>query len=184
MQNIYLCNKINIMTILEILQYPDPRLRLKAKPVNDVHEARIQQIVDDMLETLYNTSHCAGLSATQLNIKDPPRITVIDESANNKQSICLINPSIVQYEGESEYSEGCMSVYPDSIHANVVRPDKITFKALDRNGQLLEIAAEGFFARCVQHEIDHLDGILYIDRLSALKRKILDKKISKLRKSL
>jgi peptide deformylase len=168
------------MAILEILQYPDPRLAIKAPPVEDVKNSEIQKMIDDMLDTLHNTPYCAGLSATQLNMQKPRRITVIDQSAENKQPFCLINPVITHTEGESVYSEGCMSVYPNQICAKVTRPDKITFTALDRDGNNLEIAAEGFFAQCVQHEIDHLDGILYIDHLSSLKRKMIDKKISKI----
>jgi len=168
------------MAILEILQYPDPRLRIKTAPVENVKDTAIQKIINDMFETLYHTPHCAGLSTTQLNIENPKRITVIDESPDNEQPICLVNLAIVNSEGESEYSEGCMSVYPDYIHAKVKRPDKITFKALDRDGNSLEIAAQGYFSRCVQHEIDHLNGILFIDHLSRLKRKMIEKKISKI----
>ena len=169
------------MTMLTILQYPDVRLRNKAKDVEDVKNPKIQKIIDDMFETLYNTPNCAGLSATQLDIKDPPRITVIDESADNKQSICLINPVITHKEGEVTYCEGCMSVYPEILRADVKRADKITLEALDRDGNKLEMAAEGFFSICVQHELDHLDGILYIDHLSRLKRRMMEKKIAKIR---
>lgn len=172
------------MAILKILQYPNPHLRIKAKPVEDVQHPRIQKIIDDMLETLYHTSHCAGLSATQLDIDNPPRITVIDESVHNNQSFCFVNPVITHKEGEATYSEGCMSVYPDYINAAVTRAEKITFTALDRGGESVEIAANGFFAICMQHEIDHLDGILYIDHLSAFKRRRLEAKIKKLRSKL
>lgn len=168
------------MAILEILQYPDPRLRIKAAQVENIKDSAIQKIINDMFETLYHTPHCAGLSATQLNVENPKCITVIDESSDNEQPICLVNPVIVHSEGESEYSEGCMSVYPDYIHAKIKRPDKITFKALDRDGNSLEIAAQGYFSRCVQHEIDHLNGILFIDHLSSLKRKMIEKKIKKI----
>ena len=170
------------MAILEILQYPDPRLYTKAPPVEDVKTPEIQKIIDNMFETMYNTASCAALSATQLNIQNPKRITVIDESADNKQPFCLINPVIVHTEGKSTYAEGCMSICPNHIYAKVTRPDKITFTALDRDGNNLEMAAEGIFARCVQHEIDHLNGILYIDHLSSLKRRMIDKKIAKIRR--
>lgn len=172
------------MAILEILQYPDPRLRTKGLPVENVKDPEIQKIIDDMLETLHNTEHCAGLSATQLNMPNPRRITVIDQSAENKQPFCLINPVITHTEGTSTYTEGCMSVWPNQICAKVTRPDKITFTTLDREGNNLEIAAEGFFARCVQHEIDHLNGILYIDHLSSLKRGIINKKVARIRRQL
>lgn len=172
------------MAILEILQYPDAKLRTKAQPVKDVKDPKIQGIIDAMFATLYGTLHCAGLSATQLDIKNPPRITVINESADNSQPFCLINPVITHKEGEASYAEGCMSLYPEHLHAEVNRADKITFKALDRDGNNLEIAAEGFFSICVQHELDHLNGILYIDHLSPLKRKMIEKKIKKIRKDL
>lgn len=166
--------------MLKILQYGDSRLRTKAQAVKDVKDSRIQQIIKDMFETLYNTEHCAGLSATQLDIKDPPRITVIDESSGNDQAFCLINPEITHMEGEASYMEGCMSICPQEIHAKVKRPEKITFTALDRDGKSMEICAEGFFAICVQHEIDHLNGILYIDHLSPLKRRMIEKRIAKI----
>ncbi len=166
--------------MLEILQYPDSRLRVKAPPVENVKDSKIQKIIDDMFETLYNTPNCAGLSTTQLNINEPKQITVINESPDNKQAFCLINPVIIHHQGESKYSEGCMSIYPDQIRAEIKRPDKITFKALDRDGNLIQMAAQGIFARCAQHEIDHLNGILFIDHLSPLKRKMIEKKIAKL----
>jgi len=166
--------------MLEILQYPDSRLRVKASPVENVKDSKIQKIIDDMFETMYNAPNCAGLSATQLNIKEPKQITVINESPDNKQTFCLINPVIIHHQGESEYIEGCMSIYPDQIRAEIKRPDKITFKALDRDGKLMQMAAQGIFARCIQHEIDHLNGILFIDHLSPLKRKMIEKKIAKL----
>jgi peptide deformylase len=166
--------------MLEILQYPDSRLRVKALPVNNVKDSKIQKIIDEMFETMYNSPNCAGLSTTQLNIKDPKRISVINVSPDNKQSFCLINPVITHHEGESEYLEGCMSIYPDQIRAEIKRPDKITFKALDRDGNPIQMATQGILARCVQHEIDHLNGILFIDHLSLLKRKMIEKKIAKL----
>jgi len=169
------------MAILKILQYPNPRLHLKAAPVEDVKAPEIQSMIDDMFETLSHTQNCAGLSATQLDIKNPKRITIINDFPDTNQPICLVNPVIVQTEGETEAIEGCMSIYPDYIHAKIKRPEKITFTALDRDGNPLEIAAQDFFARCVQHEIDHLDGILFIDHLSRLKRMMIDKKIAKIR---
>ncbi|KPJ68197.1 MAG: hypothetical protein AMJ43_01160 [Coxiella sp. DG_40] len=166
--------------MLEILQYPDSRLRAKASPVENVKDSKIQKIIDEMFETMYKSPNCAGLSATQLNIKDPKRISVINVSPDNEQSFCLINPVIIHHEEESKYIEGCMSIYPDHIRAEIKRPDKITFKALDRDGKPIQMATQGFLARCVQHEIDHLNGILFIDHLSLLKRKMIEKKIAKL----
>ena len=173
----------NIMTKLEILQYPDARLRVKADPVEDVMSAKVQQIIDDMLETLHNTPNCIGLSATQLNLKNPQRITVLDTSLNGNDPYCLINPVITSKTGSAKGSEGCMSVYPEYIYADVKRAEKIVCEALDRNGKPLEIAAEGLLSCCIQHEIDHLDGILFIDHLSPLKRKMLEKKMAKLQRA-
>jgi peptide deformylase len=166
--------------MLEILQYPDSRLRAKALPVENVKDSKIQKIIDEMFETMYNSPNCAGLSTTQLNIKDPKQITVINVSSDNKQAFCLINPVIIHHEGESKYIEGCMSIYPDHIRAEIKRSDKITFKALNRDGKHIQMTAEDILSRCIQHEIDHLNGILYIDHLSLLKRKMIEKKIAKL----
>ncbi|MBN2689572.1 MAG: peptide deformylase [Gammaproteobacteria bacterium] len=170
------------MALLKILQYPDPRLKRKAVPVKDVHDPEIQRIIDDMFKTMYAKKHCAGLSSTQLDLEIPWAITVIDESADNKQPMCLINPEIISTEGTATYSEACMSVYPSEISAKVTRPEKVTFRALDHNGDKIEMTAEGFFAICFQHEFDHLNGKLFIDHLSPLKRKLVDKKIKKVRK--
>ena len=101
------------MAVLEILQYPDPRLRRKALLVENVTTPRIKRVISDMFETLAHTDNCAGLSATQLDMEDPPAITVISATVNNDQKFCLINPLITQREGTSIYPEGCMSVYPD-----------------------------------------------------------------------
>ena len=170
------------MTVLEILQYPDPKLRRKAIPITNIKNPKIQKLIDDMFETMYSTSNCAALSATQLNITYPFCITVINQSPQNdiKQTLCLINPKIINQVGTTSYTEGCMSVCPNEIYATVKRAEKITFRALDREGNPIEIATNGFFAICVQHEIDHLNGILYIDHLSRLKRRMLDKKIRKI----
>jgi peptide deformylase len=170
------------MTIIAILQYPDPRLRTKAKTVTDFADKKLQKTIDDMFTTLYRTENCAGLAATQLDIADPYRITVIDVSMEKNQPLCLVNPEIVSTEGEITQWEGCMSVYPDDVHGKVTRPSKVKARAHDRHGKLIEIEAEGLLAKCIQHEIDHLNGGLYIDHLSALKRHLVDNKINKLRK--
>lgn len=170
------------MSILRILQHPDPRLRIKAKPVENVKDKRIQQIIDDMLETFYDSENCAGLSATQLDIKNPPSITVLDVSPELTKTYCLINPVITSTEGMRGGAEGCMSVYPGEIYAEVKRPEKITVEALDREGKKLKLEVDGYLAKCIQHEVDHLNGILFIDYLSPLKRKMIDKKIKKLSK--
>lgn len=170
------------MAILRILQHPDPRLRNKAKPVDNVKDKKVQQVIDDMLETFYNTKNCAGLSATQLDIKNPPSITVLDVSPELKETYCLINPVIIATEGVRGGTEGCMSICPGELYAEVKRPEKITVEYLDRDGNKLKLEAAGYLAKCIQHEVDHLNGVLFIDHLSPLRRKMIDKKIKKLNK--
>ena len=165
------------MSMLEILQYPDPRLRKKAKMVTNVNDPQLQKTIDDMFETLYNTANCAGLASTQLAIADPYRVTVIDVSEEKNQPLCLINPEILSSEDEIIQWEGCMSVTPDEIHGQVKRANKVKARALDREGNILEIEATGILAKCIQHEIDHLNGKLYIEHLSLLKRHLLIKKL-------
>jgi len=169
------------MTILKILQYPDPRLAKKARRVTNL-DAAVQKIIDDMFETHYNTENCAALAATQLDLADPPHITVIDFSATKDQPLCLINGEVIERKGEQFELEGCMSVMPNYIHERVKRAAEIVVRALDRNGQVITFSAEGYMAKCIQHELDHLDGKLYIDHLSALKRDRIRNKIKKIRK--
>lgn len=168
------------MTKIAILEYPNPRLHKKAKTVTNFDDPALQKTIDDMFETLYDTDNCAGLAATQLDIADPYRITVIDVSMEKNQPYCLINPEIMSLEGEKTEWEACMSVYPGEIHAQRTRAAKIKAKAWDRHGQIMEIEAEGILAKCIQHEIDHLNGKLYIDGLSPLKKQIVEKRINKL----
>lgn len=168
------------MAMIEILQYPDPRLRIKARIVTDFNDPELQKIIDDMFETLYNTENCAGLAATQLAIPNPPRVTVIDVSSEHNQPLCLINPEILAREGEVALPEGCMSVHPDHVHETVRRAPRIKAKAYDRHGKEFTFEAEGLLAKCVQHEIDHLNGKLYIDHLSTLKRHLVETKIKKI----
>ena len=152
------------MPILDILHFPDPRLRNKAKPVKQVDDA-VRQFVDDMLETMYQAPGI-GLAATQVN--DPRRVVVIDISEDQSDPLCLINPEILQREGIEDMDEGCLSV--PGIYERVTRADKIRVRALNRQGEICEFDAEGLLAVCIQHELDHLDGKLFIDYLSNLKR--------------
>jgi peptide deformylase len=170
------------MARYEILQYPDQRLRAKAKTVSNVKDPAIQKVIDNMFETLYTTENCAGLAATQLSIEDPHRITVIDVSEMKNHPMCLVNPEIIERSGEITEFEACMSVWPEEIHDRVTRATHIKFRALDRDGNVIEDEVTGILAKCIQHEVDHLNGKLYIDHLSALKRERIDKKIHKLRK--
>lgn len=162
------------MAVLSILQFPDPRLKRIARPVETLDD-RIQTIIDDMFETHYQQENCAALAATQLDMDDPPAITVIDFSPNKDEPLCLINPTIVNRTGEQFETEGCMSVglHTTRPHEKVKRAMHITVEALDRKGQLQQYDVSGFMAKCMQHEIDHLGGIIYLDRLSPLRRKRL-----------
>lgn len=167
------------MTKIAILQYPDPRLARKGKPVTEFND-KIQQIIDDMFETHYGTENCAALAATQLDIPDAPHITVIDFSPNKDQPLCLVNAKIVAREGQHIEGEGCMSIA--HIYDKVNRAAKIKVQAQDRFGNPLEFEAEEFMAKCIQHELDHLDGVIFIDRLSQLKRLRIDEKFKKMQR--
>lgn len=168
------------MTILKILQYPNPRLKTVAQPV-ETFDDEIQKVIDDMFETHYSKENCAALAATQLDIKNPKHITVIDFSPNKDQPLCLVNAKIVEREGEHTEEEGCMSV-GGATYEKVTRAAKIKVRAQDRHGKPLEFEADGFMAKCIQHELDHLDGMIFLDHLSPLKRSRIDKKIEKLRR--
>ncbi len=169
------------MARIRILQYPDPRLKTLGKKVDLVDE-KVKQIIADMFETHYNTDNCAALAATQLDFQDPLAITVIDFSQHKNEPLCLINPEIIDRQGEQFEAEGCMSVYPDHIHERVKRAERVVVKALNEKGETIEFSAEGYMAKCLQHEIDHLNGLLFLDRLSLLKRELIREKIRKLLK--
>ena len=159
--------------ILNILKYPDKRLRTIAKPVVSVDKT-IKQQVEDMFETMYEAPGI-GLAATQVNFHQ--RIIVIDISDQCNEPICLINPEILEESGEIQCEEGCLSV-PD-YYEIVVRANDIKVKALNQNGESFELEASEMLSVCIQHEIDHLDGILFVDHLSKLKQKRLKKKTEK-----
>jgi peptide deformylase len=164
------------MALLEILKYPDPRLRTVAKPVAEVNDG-LRQLIDDMLETMY-AAPGIGLAATQVNVHE--RLLVIDITDDKSEPLCFINAEILEQSGRIEADEGCLSV--PEVYETVERAEHIRVKALDRDGQEFEIEAEGLLAVCIQHEIDHLDGKLFVDYLSQLKRSRLKKKVSKVRK--
>ena len=159
--------------ILDILKYPDKRLRTIAKPVVSVDET-IKQQVKDMFETMYEAPGI-GLAATQVNFHQ--RIIVIDVSDQCNEPICLINPEVIEKSGEIQWEEGCLSV-PD-YYENVIRANDIKVQALNQHGERFELEASEMLSVCIQHEIDHLDGILFVDHLSKLKQKRLKKKTEK-----
>ena len=161
------------MAKLEILHYPDKRLRTVAEPV-DVVDDSIRTLVDDMLETMY-AAPGIGLAAIQVNI--PLRIVVIDISEEHDRPLCLINPQILAREGEEQMEEGCLSV--PGFYEPVTRAERIRVRALDRGGEPFELDADGLLAVCIQHEIDHLDGKLFVDYISSLKRQRIRKKLEK-----
>ena len=161
------------MTTLNILHFPDPRLRNVAQPVGQVDDD-VRQLVDDMFETMY-AAPGIGLAATQVNVAR--RIVVIDISEEKDQPLCLINPEILELAGVEEMEEGCLSV--PGVFERVQRADRVKVSALDRTGQPFELQADGLLAVCIQHEIDHLDGKLFVDYLSQLKRTRIRKKLEK-----
>jgi len=162
------------MTILTVLHFPDPRLKTKANPVSKITGAT-KTLVDNMIETMYDEKG-VGLAATQINVHQ--RIVVIDVSSESKQVYVLINPEIISTSDEMVKSEeGCLSV--PHTHAVVNRHECCTVKALDRNGKEFTLEAEGLLSICIQHELDHLNGILFIDYLSPLKRQRIKTKLEK-----
>ncbi|HHH38188.1 MAG TPA: peptide deformylase [Sedimenticola sp.] len=164
------------MAILDILHFPDPRLRNRARPVAQVDDS-VRQLLDDMLETMYQAPGI-GLAATQVN--DPRRVVVIDISEQHDAPLCLINPEILERAGEEEMEEGCLSV--PGFYEKVRRADRVRLRALDRDGNPFEMEADGLLAVCIQHELDHLDGKLFVDYLSNLKRQRIRKKLEKERR--
>ena len=164
------------MVPLEILKFPDPRLRTVAKPVKEV-TGKVIAIADQMLETMYEAPGI-GLAATQVNLHQ--RLIVIDVSETNDQPLILINPTIILGEGEIETNEGCLSV--PGFYEPVDRFQHIQLEAIDRNGEPFTMDAMDLLAVCIQHEIDHLEGKLFVDYLSSTKRQLIRKKLQKLQK--
>lgn len=164
------------MSVLQVLHYPDERLRTIATPVETVN-AEIQRIIDDMFETMY-AEEGIGLAATQVDIHQ--RIVVIDVSETRNERLVLINPELLEKSGETGIEEGCLSI-PEQ-RALVPRAEKVKIKALDYNGQPFELQSDGLLAICIQHEMDHLIGKLFVDYLSPLKRQRIRQKVEKLDK--
>ena len=159
------------MAKLKILEFPDPRLRTRAEPVTDVDD-RIRTLIDDMLETMYDAPGI-GLAATQVDVHE--RLLVADVSSDQSEPHAFINPVIVEKDGETVTDEGCLSV--PGYFEPVKRAEHIKLRYLDRNGEETELEAEGLLAVCIQHEIDHLDGKLFVDYLSEAKRSRIRKRL-------
>lgn len=161
------------MSLLNILEFPDQRLRKKAFPVNEV-TSDTRKLVDDMFETMYE-SRGVGLAATQINVQQ--RVIVMDTSEEKDAPVCFINPEIIAKDGIEESEEGCLSV--PGVFEKVKRAECIKVKALNRDGETFELEANDLLAVCIQHEIDHLEGKLFVDYLSPLKRQRIKKKMEK-----
>ncbi|WP_185234152.1 peptide deformylase [Teredinibacter franksiae] len=162
------------MALLHILEFPDPRLRTVAKPVENVDD-RVRTLIDDMLETMYEAPGI-GLAATQINVHE--QIIVIDTSENSDEPLVFINPKVeVLDETKFDYEEGCLSV--PGFYEEVTRPQHVRVTALDRNGKTFTCEPEGLLAVCIQHEIDHLQGKLFVDYVSNIKRQRIRKKLEK-----
>ena len=162
------------MAVLDILEFPDPRLRTEAKPVTSVTDST-RRLIDNMFETMYQAPGI-GLAATQVNVHE--RIVVMDLSEEQTEPLVFINPEIEVIDPTlGEYDEGCLSV--PGFYETVNRPQRVLVKALDRQGETFSSELEGLLAICLQHEIDHLDGKLFVDYLSPLKRQRIRKKLEK-----
>ena len=161
------------MALLPILRYPDPRLHTRAAPVLKVDDS-IRKLVADMAETMYEAPGI-GLAATQVNVHQ--RVVVIDVSEDNSALLALINPEIISRSGEQVCEEGCLSV--PGIYDKVSRSEKVTVRALNQKGESFDLEAEGLLAVCIQHEIDHLDGKVFVEYLSQLKQTRIKGKLAK-----
>ena len=161
------------MALLDILVYPDPRLRRKAKPVTRFDDD-LKRFAADMAETMY---HAPGIGLASTQVDDARRVIVVDVSEDHNALMTLINPEVRDREGEQEYEEGCLSV--PGVYAPVSRAERIRVTARDVDGSLLEFEADGLLAVCIQHEIDHLDGKVFVDYLSRLKQDRIRKRLVK-----
>jgi peptide deformylase len=164
------------MAILNILEFPDPRLKTVAKDVKSF-DIELKKLIEDMTETMY-LANGIGLAATQVNVHE--RLLVLDVSEDQDQPRVYINPQILSHSGEQNHEEGCLSV--PGIYASVKRAENVTVKAQDADGKSFEEQLEGLHAVCVQHEMDHLIGRLFVDYLSPLKRNMVRKKLEKQKK--
>jgi len=168
--------EVKSMSLLTIIEFPDPRLRTRAAPVT-VFDAELKQFVADLFETMYD-SNGVGLAATQVNVHK--RVLVTDMSDDRNEPLALINAQILEKDGSQVYQEGCLS-FP-GLYADVTRALKVKVKAQNTSGEEIIVEAEGPLAVCIQHEMDHLEGKVFVDYLSSLKRNLLLKRLEKARK--
>lgn len=164
------------MAIHKIIYLPDPRLRQANAPVETFDDS-LQELIEDMFDTMYDANG-VGLAAPQIGIN--LSLSVVDVIGDKKQQLVLANPEIIQSIGQVEYQEGCLSV--PGAYDTVIRAEKVTIKAQDRFGKPFEMDAEGLLAECFQHEIDHLNGKLFVDLLSPIKRAMARKKVDKFKR--
>ncbi len=164
------------MAIRKILYLPDERLRKVAKAV-DTFDDDLQTLIDDMFDTMYH-ARGVGLAAPQIGVS--MRLSVIDIIGDKSEQLVIINPELISSSGEKEFDEGCLSV--PGAYDKVIRAEKVTVKALDRSGKPFELSADGLLAECLQHEIDHLNGKLFVDLLSPLKRAMARRKLDKFKR--
>ncbi|WP_417830179.1 peptide deformylase [Thalassospira sp.] len=168
------------MALREILIVPDPRLKKECAPVEEVND-EIKTLLDDMLETMY-AAPGIGLAAPQIGVMKRVVVMDVSDDKDKPEPLKLINPEIIwESEETSVYQEGCLSI-PEQ-YADIERPAEVGLRYMDENGETHEIEADGLLATCIQHELDHLDGILFTDYLSALKRNMIIKKVQKLQKT-
>jgi len=168
--------EVKCMSVLSILEFPDPRLRTRAEPVR-AFDGKLKQLVADLFETMY-AANGVGLAATQVDVHQ--RVLVADMSDDRQHPLALINAQIIEKEGSQVYQEGCLS-FP-GLYADVTRALKVKVRAQDVDGKEIIVEAEGPLAVCIQHELDHLDGKVFVDYLSSLKRALLLKRLDKQRK--
>lgn len=161
------------MAIRKIIYLPDARLRQMSTAIQ-IFDEKLQTLIDDMFDTMYDAKG-VGLAAPQIGINI--RLSVVDVTPDKSQQLVLVNPEIIASEGQMDYQEGCLSV--PSVYDTVTRAEKVTMRAQDRHGEFFEIQAEGLLGECFQHEIDHLNGKLFVDLLSPLKRGMARKKLDK-----
>lgn len=165
---------------IHILDYPDEGLFRQGR--REAYSPAHFEMAMTMFDLHYKTNGCAALAATQLSLRDPFYITVIDFSEHKNEPLCLINATIVDEQGSRTEPEGCMSVYPGQLQAPVTRADEIDVEALDLYGNKIAFHATDFLAKCIQHELDHLEGKVYLSRLSGMRRQRMSKKIQKILK--